>query len=372
MLSTEFGAGSRPVFSLGVVDDELLGRDFVRWLRVGLSTDSADFERTEEILRHAYRLAGEESYFFVRVRSPREALLGLRRMGRIRSARSPSPGPVQRILGQRERVPTRIQPPWAFFLWYGLQNSVDHGFHQPVWRAAYRYVNGKADLPLLPRGTLGQTDVARVAYDRLSEELGRDAGGRESERLALREALAGTCGWVWELEHGRLCVISDRPTEIHTEETRLGVRIHRTDGPAVVFRDGFQVWAWHGVAVPRRVIETPDFLSVDEIRSEADPVVRQVMLERVGISRYLDLAGGQVVDSVCDDEGSVPAGLRGAALVKAPWWGGREGLAALSLVDARLEHRHWIRVPPDSATVREAVAWTFGLEAEEYVPEVEV
>jgi len=29
---------------------------------------------------------------------------------------------------------------------------------------------------------------------------------------------------------------------------------------------------------------------------------------------------------------------------------------------------YWLRVPPDTGTAREGVAWTFGLSAEEYEP----
>ena len=33
--------------------------------------------------------------------------------------------------------------------------------------------------------------------------------------------------------------------------------------------------------------------------------------------------------------------------------------------------RHWLSVPPHVATAREAVAWTFGLAAQEFRPDVE-
>jgi hypothetical protein len=33
--------------------------------------------------------------------------------------------------------------------------------------------------------------------------------------------------------------------------------------------------------------------------------------------------------------------------------------------------RYWLRVPPDTKTAHEAVAWTFGVPAKDYSPTVE-
>ena len=33
--------------------------------------------------------------------------------------------------------------------------------------------------------------------------------------------------------------------------------------------------------------------------------------------------------------------------------------------------RYWLRVPPKTRTVREAVAWTFNMPADQYAPEIE-
>jgi hypothetical protein len=38
--------------------------------------------------------------------------------------------------------------------------------------------------------------------------------------------------------------------------------------------------------------------------------------------------------------------------------------------DGRPKH-HWLRVPPTMTTAHEAVAWTFGLAAQECAPQIE-
>jgi hypothetical protein len=41
------------------------------------------------------------------------------------------------------------------------------------------------------------------------------------------------------------------------------------------------------------------------------------------------------------------------------------------LRDGKPHKVYWLRVPPDTKTAREGVAWTFGTRPEEYQPEAE-
>ncbi|MFG2004041.1 pentapeptide repeat-containing protein [Spirillospora sp. NPDC048911] len=67
-------------------------------------------------------------------------------------------------------------------------------------------------------------------------------------RLVLWRDLVGSCGGWWPFE--RVCVVSERPIEIHVEPWheggQAGVRLHRRDGPAMRYRDGWCLYALHG------------------------------------------------------------------------------------------------------------------------------
>jgi len=47
------------------------------------------------------------------------------------------------------------------------------------------------------------------------------------------------------------------------------------------FRDGWKIYAWHGVPVSERVIETPGTLTRDDVVGEMNPVVRHAIFERL-------------------------------------------------------------------------------------------
>ena len=79
------------------------------------------------------------------------------------------------------------------------------------------------------------------------------AGDRDPPAI-LRAALeiAKSTGLWWPYDGA--AIMADRPAEVHVNERHVP---HREDGPAVVFRDGWDVYAWNGKAVPRQWIMEP-------------------------------------------------------------------------------------------------------------------
>ena len=73
--------------------------------------------------------------------------------------------------------------------------------------------------------------------------------------------VARSAGMWWPYENA--AILCDRPAEIHLDDQH---RPHHENGPAVVFRDGWQVYAWHGKAVPERWIMQPERVPAGEYR----------------------------------------------------------------------------------------------------------
>lgn len=157
----------------------------------------------------------------------------------------------------------------------------------------------------------------------------------------------------------------------------------------MLYRDGWAIYAIHGVAVPREFVEQPSSLTVERIDKEQNIEVRRVMIERYGLDRYMkdshtellhrDATGLLYRKELANDEAIVmvrvlnstpePDGTlsRDEALVAF----GEAAQAALHApVDARFKE-YMIRVPPSMTKAHEAVAWTFGLTAEDYHPALE-
>ena len=158
--------------------------------------------------------------------------------------------------------------------------------------------------------------------------------------------------------HEGLCLLCERPQYINLDQRG---RLHDETGPAVSFADGFSLYASHGVAVPAWVIERPEDITVDGIDAESNAEVRRVLIERFGLERYLEESGAEELDR---DE-------CGVLYLKAQQ--ADEPIVAVKVTDSTSivegSPRHYfLRVPPYMRTARQAVAWTFQLQQEEYRP----
>jgi hypothetical protein len=171
--------------------------------------------------------------------------------------------------------------------------------------------------------------------------------------------LARSAGWCWPFE--RAVVLTERPGRLLRDDHD---RLHASSGPALQYPDGFALWRWHGVRVPRWVIERPELITLDAIRAEDDVHLRRVLVERYGPDRYLREMGGQVVQR--DHCGNL-------------WRAEMPGDEPLVMIEVRnatpdpdgSRRTFWLRVPPEVLTAVEGVAWTFDLPPERYHPLVE-
>jgi hypothetical protein len=181
----------------------------------------------------------------------------------------------------------------------------------------------------------------------------------QNRLLDLWGTLVRSCGWWWPREH--VCVVSERPVEIHTEiwGDEGQVRLHRPDGPALRFADGWDVHAWHGTKVPPWVIDDPD---VERITRETNIEVRRCAIEKIGWGDYIDRAGLRLV-ATAPDPGNPGSELRLYDL--------REQTRVLLAVNGSTERdghrrRYGLTVPGGIQDPVAAAGWTYGLSGDQY------
>ncbi|MFD5813186.1 DUF6745 domain-containing protein [Streptomyces sp. NPDC127038] len=332
------------------------------WRATATRTGAGDRTAAEEGVRLAYRQAGlEEPERIVWARSPHEAVRVL--MGAV-PVEGPElgdtgPGVRDRVVSgpwaaERARAHERLGPEgWSGHwratgapLWESVRTLADRvraGVVEDL--ATDRREESRVRLLLLD-ATLGQHDAAWLcAFD-----------PGEASALAGIAAVAREAGWWWPYE--KVAVISERPTSLHRDEAG---RLDRGDGPALRYADGFELYAWRGMPVPRTFLDELTALTPERIRDEENAELRRVMLEHYGYDRYLDESGAVPVHR---DETGV---LWRVELV------GDEDVVMVEVVNSTPEpdgtnRTYWLRVPPTTRTAREGVAWTFGLAAEVYEP----
>lgn len=241
-------------------------------------------------------------------------------------------------------------------------------------RAALAQAIGKAadDDQLEPAGGViafrGQHDASWIGYYDARRRAG--FGGYASADLSELDVwatLAKSAGWWWPGEG--LCVMAERPLAVHTEPLagshRGELRLHRADGPAIAFTDGFGADVLHGTPVPDWVLSGP---TVDLIRAEPNIEVWRSAIERLGWDAYIRDAGMTLVAS-CPDPGNPGAELGLYDDMPGKGWGAPGRVLVVTNGTPEPDghrRRYGINVPGNLDNPIDAAAWTYGLTGELY------
>ncbi|MGP4023689.1 DUF6745 domain-containing protein [Actinomadura sp. 3N407] len=337
------------------------------WQAVAFSTGSADRDRAEAGVAAAYAAAGLNApERYVWMPSPARGAVAAAVLNRRGDAGTSvlhevrtRPWEAERTAACSEQGPEQWPRVWAEtggLLWNQVQALVtrvrgaigdlaaDGPEPSPRAEAAASVLRG-ATLDAV----LGQHDAPWLA---LFETLGRLDGP-----LAGLAEVARSAGWWWPYE--RLVVLSERPSDLHRDEPG---RLHRGDGPALAYTDGFALHAWRGMPIPPDFVESLTDLTADRITSEENAELRRVMLEIFGYDRYLAETGAHPLHQ--DETGVLWS-------IDLP---GDEPFVMVEVVNSTPEpdgtrRTYYLRVPPNTRTARAGVAWTFGVDEADYHPE---
>ncbi|WP_431955547.1 DUF6745 domain-containing protein [Nocardia lijiangensis] len=187
--------------------------------------------------------------------------------------------------------------------------------------------------------------------------------GRRPGTARLWDALAATvnaCGpWWWADE--RVCVVADPPETLFMETAgdHDEMRPHCADGPAVRFRDGWELYFWHGTQVPEWVITDPTAAAIDR---ETNVEVRRCAIEHLGWPAYLEQAGMRLMATAPDP------GNRGSELMLYDLPRNERVLVAVngSVERDGTRRRYGLTVPGHIDDPLAAAAWTYGLSRAQY------
>ncbi|MBI2810736.1 MAG: hypothetical protein HYX67_07915 [Candidatus Melainabacteria bacterium] len=156
-------------------------------------------------------------------------------------------------------------------------------------------------------------------------------------------------------------IASERPIKIRRDSQN---RLHSLDdAPSIEYADGWGVYSIHGMTVSPKIILAPESLTIDEIINQYNLEIRRVMLERYGIEKFITNSGAELLN---EDE----CGMLYRMPMKNDPFNMVRVLNRTPQADGTFR-TYFIAVPPNTTTAREAVAWSFQMESENYRPTIE-
>jgi hypothetical protein len=335
-----------------------------RWTRIAYSTESVDHAEAAEAVRALYEIAAD--------RAPREFIW------------RDSPAEAARLVAEQEggeRFGRSLREQLRTAPWQRARAELLEQLGREGWNEAWQEACGEIT-PTVSR-LIEQTGNAVVGLSRSAAEPTKlrlaltfaDHGQQDAAWLPLFElyhaklsdgpilaalaTVAERVHWWWPFEN--VAILCERPTDLHLDERG---RLHRGEGPALAYADGFALHRWHGITIPAEFAQTLATLTPGTIRGERNVELRRIMLEHYGHERYIVDSGAEPIQQ---DE----AGRLWRVLLPED-----EAITMVEVVNSTAEpdgtfRTYWLRVPPHMSTAKQAVAWTFGLEEQEYVPEVQ-
>ena len=288
-----------------------------RWVKIGLSTDPADFDAAEAAALKCYEIAGlPKPRVVLRMSSPFGATLG---------------GPLALALLGSKQVGSQVRSQ--------VESQVGSAWTQyrgaQLWASWYAYIS-----------------------------FFRDVCGWEEPALAkfaVDEILAKSCGWTWW--HDDVVAISGRPTVLRRDGAG---RLHADDGPALAYADGWSIFSWHGYALPlgkEWIIAEKSLISPDLIDAEGNAELRRIMLEVFGFERYIEARGA--IEVASDEMFGRPRRLLSMRVAG-------EEIRVIDVQNGSLEpdgsrRRFFLGALRGANTPHEAVALSYGIDPKVYV-----
>ncbi|MEM6752938.1 MAG: DUF6745 domain-containing protein, partial [Cyanobacteria bacterium P01_C01_bin.38] len=177
------------------------------------------------------------------------------------------------------------------------------------------------------------------------------------------QGIVKNCGWIFPYRD--TCIVCNRPTSLSFDEQN---HLHESNGkPAIEYADGFKVYAHHGTWIPEKYVSIPSSQWKSQwLLSEENAELRRILIQSIGYNKICEELGAIELDSWNEytllkienyTEINNPHNSRNNS----------EPMHLLKMTCPSTGHIHFLRVPPDIASAREAITWiNWGVKPEEF------
>ncbi|WP_414623909.1 DUF6745 domain-containing protein [Calothrix sp. CCY 0018] len=183
----------------------------------------------------------------------------------------------------------------------------------------------------------------------------------DEQRWQILQNIVINCPWFFPFQE--ICFICNRPIKLSFDREN---RLHADGEAAIEHADGYKVYANSGVLLPDKygTIPTSEWKS-QWLLSERNAELRRILVQGVGNYRICEELGAVELDSW--QEYTL---LKIENYIEVDEWASQDANEAMHLLKMTCPstgHIHFLRVPPDINSAREAITWVnWGIDPEEF------
>jgi len=321
------------------------------FLRLGLSTEPADFDAAEQAVRDAYAVAGLPApKLFIRLASPHEGAIGAAILKNTRIGKEVGAQVGAQVWAQvraqvwaqvRDQVGAQVRDQVGAQVGAQVRDQVGAQVRDQVWDQVGDQVRDQvgAQVGAQVRDQVWdqvRDQVRAQVWAQVRDQVGaqvrdqvgaqvRDQVGAQvwaaffsqheagylswlaffhrvcglpgTEKIEPLARIAANCGWVWFFSGA--VIMTDRPHILRRDEDN---RLHCENGPALEYRDGFSVYAWHGTRLPKEWVENRETIDPSEIMKAENVEQRAAGAAMLGWPRMISKLKRKVIDGDPDSD----------------------------------------------------------------------
>ena len=267
------------------------------WFKIGSSTDRLDRPRAEEVVTQMYAMIGRPKPAFHFCDSPYACQVKIHEL------------------------------------------KIQYGLKQPGSKMEFESTS-----------FWGGQDAYWVAWYLFGQHIGVEYSEESKKKLELCAEYVKSCGWVYVFDEN--CIISERPEVINwrPNDQTGQPELHSETEQSVRFSDGWGVWSFQGVRLPKKYSMPVAQWQAKWLLEEENAELKTILIQGIGNERIFDELGAEFIDKWTFENDTY-------TLVKVTQDVDIEPMHLLKMVCPSVGHPAVIRVPPEITSAEKAITW---------------
>ena len=271
----------KKIESLTAEQEVRLKQVLAEWLEIGRSTHVINRDEAEKSITAFYEKIGKKKPMYFWFPSPLQCMLGL--------AATKLMSEDKNIIGANLRDNLDAN------LWDNLSANLRDNLRANLWGnlRANLWDNIRDNLRTNLSDNLGVIKAWdyfagnlwcswEVFYD-FCNEIGVPYSQENRHLLDMWLTQSRECHFWWPYEN--MVFLSERPASVNVDSQG---RLHCENDSALYYHDGYGLYMWHGVRVPKWVITEKELITPEKIFAEQNAEVRRIMTEIYGFRKFGD------------------------------------------------------------------------------------